>query len=219
MSESRYKAGRPKNFIDRKGESHGQWKIGDYIGKGKYECLCSCGSTYDVNYQNIKNGGSVCCVKCAIDATKVPKINLCGKKFGNYKVIKHISKRNWECKCDCGATNIVPSQNLRHAKLKKLKKCKHCLGGPKDDLSGTKINNWTVVSYVGDGKWNVVCSCNTPRVATISAIKRAQYCRECRKKRVDVYGVMLTIDEISKLKNVSFSSVSARILRGNSKVI
>ncbi len=210
---------RAKNFIDHKGESHGQWTIGDYIGNGKYECLCSCGYKYNVNYQNIKRGGSVCCVRCRIHSKEVPKINLCGKKFGNYKVIKHISKRNWECKCDCGTINIVCTQNIRLAKLRNLKKCKHCLGGPKNDLSGTKINNWTIVSYVGDGKWNVVCHCGSTRTATHFALKKTRSCKECRKKKINVHGFMMTIDEISKLKNVSRSSVSARILRGKSSVI
>jgi len=48
------------------------------------------------------------------------KIDLIGKRFGRYLVIKEILERNkynqinWLCKCDCGVEKIVIGENLRN---------------------------------------------------------------------------------------------------------
>lgn len=106
----------------------------------------------------------------------IPIKDLTGKKFGHLTVLRLSEKRNpinnkilWECKCDCGSSEIVyaSSGNLKQgyktscgcAKIEQLKEVQR---NNIKDLTGKKFGNLTVL-YMVDGisptTWHCVCDC------------------------------------------------------------
>lgn len=40
-------------------------------------------------------------------------IDISGKKFKRYSVVRHASGSHWECRCDCGTVRMVDGRSLR----------------------------------------------------------------------------------------------------------
>lgn len=101
--------------IRLEGNTFGHLHVKEYIGNGKYHCLCECGNECDVLGSNLRRGHTVSCghVKYTADLT--------GKVFGNLKVIKRAKGRMrgkakrvcWLCKClNCGKIVNVFADSL-----------------------------------------------------------------------------------------------------------
>ena len=54
------------------------------------------------------------------------RLNLVGKKFGKWTVIKYIDNKNWLCRCSCGLEKNVNGSNLRGGISSG---CRHCNTG------------------------------------------------------------------------------------------
>ena len=50
-------------------------------------------------------------------------INLSGKRFGQWVVVKYHGQKRWVCKCDCGHEGTVASSNLIGGLSTKCRKC------------------------------------------------------------------------------------------------
>lgn len=78
-------------------------------------------------------------------------ININGQRFGRLIAIRHISKEQWECRCDCGVLKVATSSNLRDGRTRScgcLKRERdknlfvshgHCRGGTRP----TEYNIWS----------------------------------------------------------------------------
>lgn len=100
------------------------------------------------------------------------KIDMTGRTFGNWKVIRYDGKKKkrsyWWCKCSCGLEKSVDGMELRRGNSTS---CGH---DKKVDLTGKTFNEWTVLKssrIVKEGSerihfWLCQCSCGKIREVT-----------------------------------------------------
>ncbi len=98
------------HLIDLTGKEIGKWLVLKRGPNNKHNhpqlCLCECGEERLVGSNNLLQGHSKKCRKCAGSALKYTGIRL-GQKFGKWTVLEkaHKSKNyqtQWLCECDCG---------------------------------------------------------------------------------------------------------------------
>lgn len=85
--------------IDLVGKRFGMLIALEYVGDGKYKCLCDCGQTCVVFGSNlVRNHTKSCGCK--------KKVDLQGQRFGMLTVISRAERNEkyqyWICRCDCG---------------------------------------------------------------------------------------------------------------------
>ncbi len=94
-------------------------------------------------------------------------IDLTGKKFGKYKVIKYLGNSKWKCVCSCGGIVIKQGSDLKSGHNKMCIKCRRKYGGQKPirDISGMQFSRWTVLNKIsrrnngGSVLWKCRCKC------------------------------------------------------------
>ena len=80
-------------------------------------CQCECGKIFSANGAKLRNGWtrSCGCLQKEVTSTRT-RADLTGQIFGYLTPIECLGKRNhnvaWLCKCKCGNTKIVTSNNL-----------------------------------------------------------------------------------------------------------
>ena len=89
------------------GKHFGEWEVLKYAGGGNWLCRCSCGKEALVLTHHLIRGNSRSC-----GHTKI--IDLTGKTFGEFKVLKYTGNGKWLCKCSCGKEAEVFGYNLRN---------------------------------------------------------------------------------------------------------
>ena len=108
-------------FIDLTGKKFDMLTVierAENIGKRtQWVCKCDCGNVVTVKTEYLK--GKVKLKSCGcIYGEK----DLSGMRFGRLTVIgEHCIKNNrrfWACKCDCGNTNVVCTNNLKSGRIK-----------------------------------------------------------------------------------------------------
>ena len=139
---------------------------GSYI----WECLCSCGKIKEISSHSLtrethstKTCGSTChLVK-----------DISGYTIGELTVLKRMDIKNtngsysYLCRCSCGKTILVNSNNLINRKKYATKSCGH-----EKDLTGKIFGRWTVLDKSNKTDkwkytyWNCACSCGN--IGTIS---------------------------------------------------
>lgn len=93
--------------IDLTGETFGDWYVlGPGDNKGYWRCQCSCGIIKEIEGYSLKSGKSL---SCGHDNF----IDLTGKHFGEWTVIKYAGNKMWLCRCSCGTIRELESGNLR----------------------------------------------------------------------------------------------------------
>lgn len=53
----------------------------------------------------------------------IPRLDISGKKFGEWTAIRYIGKKYWECQCSCGEISNVDGSKLRNGKSNKCRSC------------------------------------------------------------------------------------------------
>ena len=89
------------------GKHFGEWEVLKYAGGGNWLCRCSCGKEALVLTHHLIRGNSRSC-----GHTKI--IDLTGKTFGEFKVLKYTGNGKWLCKCSCGKEVEVFGHNLKN---------------------------------------------------------------------------------------------------------
>lgn len=97
-----------KSFENLTGQQFNDWTVINYIGDSKWKCKCSCGTIRVVEAYDLKTGKSR---NCGHNRTKSYN-DLTGRQFGEYKVIKYLTKGTYLCKCSCGTEKEVLGCNL-----------------------------------------------------------------------------------------------------------
>lgn len=104
------------------------------------------------------------------------KMNLEGKKFGKWTVIKEVPQainkahsRKWLCQCECGRRKEVLAGNLLSGKSTS------CGCGNHTDLLGKRFGKLTVVGYSHSKKWKpqwkCVCDCGNEVVVAAECLR------------------------------------------------
>jgi hypothetical protein len=89
------------------------------------------------------------------------KLDLSGKVFGKWTVLRNGEKQNWVCRCECGEEKEIFIGNLRSGKSTSCKKC----AAIKNNLIGNKYNKLTVIedslkrTKSRNIKWICRCDC------------------------------------------------------------
>ena len=213
--------------------------------KGAYWiCQCECGNVKSIKSCNLRNGltQSCGCLNREIISEEKEIDGMQGKKFGFLTVIKrdktHITaggqrKVMWLCKCDCGNTTIVTSQDLKSGHTKSC----GCIptkqkGNGIIDLTGKRFGKLVVIERVKDytyqGKdrmmtsprWMCKCDCGNIVIAQGGNLKNGNK-KHCRCEKTTARGEIkvaefLTKNHIKYLREYSFDDLrnkSGNLLR------
>lgn len=142
----------PAHLIDLTNKQFGEWEALKYLGKGMWECRCSCGKIKNVRGNELKSGRST---SCGHNINKNKVIDLKGKVFGKLEVVDYEGNRYWKCKCECGRTLSVQGKYLReHTKVS----CGEC---EKPIQPDDTFGEWRVVKRTKRGYYECKCSCGT----------------------------------------------------------
>ncbi len=159
------------------GRQFGDWTVTGKCKEG-YDCLCSCGNKGIVSITDLISGKSK---SCGHNTNNL--IDISGRQFGEWIVIKHEGYGRWLCRCSCGTEKILRHTELingdttscgckRKEKLKNtlLNKRTEIVGEYKLAMNNTRINlegkqfgDWEVLYYAGNGYWHCKCSCGEER--------------------------------------------------------
>ena len=133
-----------------------------------WECKCDCGNTAFVPTNNLRSGNTASC-GCA----KLGKslVDLTGQRFGKLVVIRRTEERQhgsavWECKCDCGNTKFVNTNNLRNGNTKSCGCSRK--GKGLVDLTGQRFGQLVVVRQTDERRsgavvWECKCDCGNTK--------------------------------------------------------
>lgn len=161
-------------FIDLTGQVFGDWKVIRYKGNKLWECECSCssGRTALVSGYDLRSGKSK---SCGHGTNKF--VDLTGRVFGYWKVIRYKGSRLWECECTaCGNTKDVAYSNLVNG----LSKSCGCINLVGDDIIGRQFGYLTVLSKTQDTKYLCRCVCNKKiEVYRSNLLKKSGGTRSC----------------------------------------
>lgn len=112
---------KPSNYIDITGRRYGSWVV---LGRDEsrsytrtrkttyWLCRCDCGAEKSVRGQHLRKGITTSC------GCRFTGLDLTGLRFGRL-VAFSIARRSsrgvvyWSCRCDCGGSAEVSSENLR----------------------------------------------------------------------------------------------------------
>lgn len=98
----------------------------DSNGNSYWKCKCICGNTETMNIQLLKHRNKKnSCVDCF---PKLRYIDLTGKEFKNFKVIKRTKGtrkgiRYWICKCNCGNLYNVKTNDILSRRRTRCTEC------------------------------------------------------------------------------------------------
>jgi hypothetical protein len=114
------------------GKKFGKWTVLEFSGRDKHrkslwKCKCLCGEIQNKSRNILVTGRSTQCRKCK---DKKQIINLVGKRFGKWTVVKQAQndqKNNclmWECFCECGVRSKVRGKCLLSGGSTQCRACK-----------------------------------------------------------------------------------------------
>lgn len=174
--------------------------------KGKYywKCQCECGNITEVceNYLVSKTRPTT---SCGCNRYEKRFIDLTGKKFNSWTVIKHIKDGIWECECECGKRKNITVSNVVSGKSKSCG-CKRKIKiGVKsktkpiiDSMIGVKRGKLTIIGYdTSKSAWKCKCDCGNIVYRPLNTLTDTTMCQECKNniKVGQVFGDFLVLDD------------------------
>ena len=131
-----------------------------------WECRCDCGGEIQVDTKKLKRGTiwNCGCIPKNNARNGTEAENLTGQRFGKLVAVQRLENRNgrtvWLCRCDCGQTKAVQSNNLKSGKVKSC----GCLSRAMD-ITGQRFGQLTALypTTERDQKhsvlWHCRCDC------------------------------------------------------------
>ncbi len=136
--------------------------------KGTYWiCQCDCGNTAVVSSHHLRNGLTKSC-GCKRYQNKV---DMTGKQFGKWTVLRESDKRNgyWLCQCECGTIREVSGEGLR---VGKSASCGCAIRA--DDITGQRFGKLVVLGFAGYGYWSCRCDCGNIKKIKGSTLRKGK---------------------------------------------
>ena len=178
----------------------GDWRVIKYAGRRNrssiYLCQCSCGIQKEIRSYDLTHGITKSCGHKILEQ----RIDLIGKHFGEWKILKFIDATTVLCRCSCGVEKEV---NLYSIKSGASKSCGH---NNKNILSiGDTIDDLTLLSKTANGKWRCICKCGAK--LDVSAYELNKFSHRCNgKHKMQVREIAgQTFGEWTVIENVSGS--------------
>ena len=140
--------------VDITGQRFGKVVATEYLGKSRWRYRCDCGNYGEASQGNLTHGNVTQCMECRNSYRRTE--DLTEKTFGSWEVLEYSGGDHcyYKCRClNCGKIQDVPGYSL------KTGHSKSCGCNQLIDLTGQKINEFTVLEYAGDYKWKCQCSC------------------------------------------------------------
>ena len=84
------------------------------------------------------------------------KVDITGKKFGEWSVIEYAGDKKWRCICSCGNIRDVSAYSLKNGLSKTCgDKTKHTYGNEMAfvDITGQQFVVLKVLEYLGNSRW------------------------------------------------------------------
>lgn len=150
-----------KNKKIQPGDVFGDLKVLRYLGSSKWECKCLLCHNTDIAVTGKLNLGlKTKCTECSKKHDK-RVIDLTGKILGNWKVLKYIGDRYWQCECLlCHNIYEVRGNSLRDGKSTCCVSCANKnQSKPTEDLTDRVFGDLTVKEYIKASVWKCQCSC------------------------------------------------------------
>lgn len=147
------------SMIIQPGQRFGMLEAIKDVGHGKWLCKCDCGNVGEFLGKELRGGRRH---SCGCLKHKQRKESLVGKQFGEWEVLEYVGKNKWHCRCSCGTERNINRCDLESGKTKS---CGHSTTGFKD-LTGKMFNEWEVLSYLGESKYECRCSCGKLGIVT-----------------------------------------------------
>ena len=142
------------------GQRFGHWTVLNDPGGQKALCRCDCGNERWVWKSHLRHGDST---SCGCDKYKKmhPVVDdLTGQRFGRLVVLEELGGGKIKCKCDCGTVRVFDKVSVKGGITRScgcLKQEK--IREVKNDLTGQRFNEWTVIEELGGNKVLARCSC------------------------------------------------------------
>lgn len=98
--------------IDLTGRVFGRLTVTKYLGKFRYECICTCGNVKQINVTSLRSGSTRSCGCIRREQLRALRFqDLTGQRFGRLIVLAqadHVHGRTaWLCRCDCSTKTFV----------------------------------------------------------------------------------------------------------------
>lgn len=138
--------------------------------------------------------------------------DITGQVFGRLTIIGYAGASRWDCLCECGLSCTAHTGNLRKGVATQ---CTTCSRKKLDtvrliDLTGQKINFWTVIEYVGKSKFRCQCDCGVISNVLARYLKNGKS-KSCSSCHGEIGKFLQMGDKVGKLTLLTPS------LRNNSK--
>lgn len=118
------------------GEKFGMLTVLEMLAGKKCKCICDCGNETIAYRDNVKRGHTKSC-GC------LRGTGIVGTKIGKLTIVSEVSKGRYECRCDCGNTEIRGYDSLKGKSNHQCRKC-----GDKVRDAGRKSSELVNADYV-----------------------------------------------------------------------
>lgn len=182
------------------GKVFGDLKVLEYLGQSNWRCICKCGNEVVAKTGKLTSGRKTRCSEC-IKKNDKRAINLIGKTFGKWKVLRYAGDRHWECECTgCHRVFIVRGNSLRDGHSMMCIECANkAQSVAKEDLTGRVFGELTVLGYEYKSMWRCKCSCG--KIVNIRGDKlKSGYSVDCGDWTIHKEGYNLLNKQIGEWK-------------------
>lgn len=161
-------------------------------------CRCKCGDVHAKEPSAVLNNRSLMCKKCTGVAQRVHKLeDFVNTKIKDWTILPNIEekiinyenggyKRQWMCRCKCGAEKYI---DVNRIVRKDLEMCSDCYYKIKhkdySNYTGRKIFSYTILKdaedYNGRQRWYVRCNCGNEEYVYVHDLLtgKKRRCRNC----------------------------------------
>ena len=160
-------------------------------------CKCDCGNYTTVQGTLLNKGKIISCGCFRKEQAKKAQRkdfdkDLLGKKIGKLTVIEYLGNDLWKCKCECGNYTTKKRSYLLLHKNDKDYSCGCSRKKIDTSFIGRRFGRFTVISYVGNGKWLCRCDCGNvtavEKSKLLSGKSKSCGCQRDEERTIDITG-------------------------------
>lgn len=171
-------AGEPKQNLTNRQFTN--LHVEKYLGRGRWECTCSCGKTKITETGKLLKG---LVTSCGHDKDHSKRFkDITDEYFGEWQALQYEGSQKWLCRCSCGVERIVDGRTLRNGLSTN---CGHERNELTYNITGGHFGEWEVLEYIGNQQYLCRCSCGTIKVHNSRVLRRGQsHSCGCKKREI-----------------------------------